>query len=76
MVSGYRTSTSFPRVDGWSTDPLSFGASQLGIREYVYEHLRLSGHGSKTCNYGTVPWFMITWCLINLVLASQLGIRV
>ena len=25
MVSGYLTSTSFPRVDGWSTDPRVLG---------------------------------------------------
>ena len=50
-------------------------ASQLGIRAYVYEHLELGGHGFKTCNYGTMLRFMITWCPIDLVLASQLGIR-
>ena len=50
-------------------------ASQLGIRAYVYEHLKLGGHGFKTCSYGTVPMFMITLCWIDPVLASQLGIK-
>ena len=58
------------RVDGGGG-----GASQLGIRAYVYEHQGLGGHGSRTCSYGIMPRFMITRCLIDLVSASQLGIR-
>ena len=45
-------------------------ASQLGIRAKVYEHLRLEGHGFRTCSYGIVPRFMTTLCLIDLVPAS------
>ena len=49
--------------------------SQLGMRAKVCDYLGLSGHGSRTCSYGIVPRFMITLCLIDLVLASQLGFR-
>ena len=41
----------FPQVDGWSTGPPVFWASQLGIRAYVYEYLGLSWHESRTCIY-------------------------
>ena len=34
--------------------------SQLGIIAWVYEHLGLGGHGSRTSSYGIVPRFMIT----------------
>ena len=33
MVSRYAIPTSIPRVDGLSTGPPGFGASQLGIRD-------------------------------------------
>ena len=36
-------------VDGLSTGPPGFGASQLGIRAYIYEYLGLGGHGFRTC---------------------------
>ena len=32
VVSGYLKSTGIPRVDGLSTGPPGFGASQLGIK--------------------------------------------
>ena len=49
--------------------------SLLGIRFYVYEHLGLGGHGFRTCSYGIVSRFMITWCLIDLVPDSYLVIK-
>ena len=50
-----------------------YGAFDTSINAWVYEHLGLGGHGSKTCSYGTVSRFLITWCPIDLVPASQLS---
>ena len=45
MVSGHHKSTGIPRVDGLSTGPPSFRASQLGIRALVNDYLGSSGVG-------------------------------
>ena len=47
VVSVYPESTGIPWVDGLSMRPLDFGASQLGIRAELYEHLGLGGHGFR-----------------------------
>ena len=48
VVSRYAIPTGIPQVDGWSMGPSGFGASQLCIREKIYEYLRLDGCGSKS----------------------------
>ena len=49
VVSGHLKSTGILRVDWLSMGPLGFGASQLGIRAYVYKYLGLDRHGFKSC---------------------------
>ena len=61
MVSGYPASTSIPLVDGLSTGPPGFEATQLGIRAKINDYL------------GSSVSVFISMVLIP---ASQLGIKV
>ena len=54
VVSRYVIPIGIPQVDGWSTRPPGFGASRLGIRAQVYEHLGLGEHGFRS-------WHL--WCI-------------
>ena len=41
----------------------------MGLGQDIY-YLGLGGHEARTCSYGIVPKFIITWFLIDLVPTS------
>ena len=65
MVSGYSTSTSIPRVDGLSTGPPGFGASQYFFIEGMERVMHIAMHVKSTKRlpthdviYSIVPWYL------------------
>ena len=54
MVSGYPTSTSFPRVDGWSIDPRVLGHHKVTSFPYWWGGPRVCGGGGGGGGVGRV----------------------
>ena len=61
MVLGYPTSASFPRVDGWSTNPWVLGRHSLVSELRYTSTLGLRGMGLGQEIYGEFGTNVIAW---------------